>query len=210
MTFLVVLVVLFAALVLVLTIPVDVSWTLTGQRGAFVAEGRIGWLFGRWSTSLERASPRRPKRGERTRRERRGRKREPQERDRRRRASGVRRAWAALMSPGLITRVIRFAGDVVRTLEIRTLRLDATVGLDDPADTGQLWAVLGPLPFVLPALVPLRRAELHLEPAFHEETLVVDAAVDVRVVPAELLFRVGQLLFSPTTLRAAAAAVRAT
>jgi len=76
--------------------------------------------------------------------------------------------------------------------------MEVRLGLDDPADTGRLWAVVGPLAAILTLPVHARVA---IEPEFACEALEVDGKGCIRIIPIRLLFVVLVFLLSPGTLR---------
>ena len=75
---------------------------------------------------------------------------------------------------------IGLLSDILRRLRFDHLRVDAKVGLDDPADTGALYGMLCPIVYSLGS----RRAEIHLEPDFQNAGLDarIDTAIEVRPV----------------------------
>jgi len=97
------------------------------------------------------------------------------------------------MRPDLRARAVRFARSVLRALRPRDVRIRARIGLDDPADTGRLWAVLGPLG------AQLRNVEL--EPDFREAALRFRAVARVRLVPLRLLALTVAFALSPPVVR---------
>ena len=71
------------------------------------------------------------------------------------------------------------------------------IGLGDPADTGLLWAFLGPL-----SALPLRNAELRLEPEFVDPVLELEADGRLLLVPLRFLILAVAFALSPPTIRA--------
>jgi hypothetical protein len=74
---------------------------------------------------------------------------------------------------------------VLGALQWSELHLHVRLGLDDPADTGCLWAFMGPLGA---GLTSLRAVELTIEPDFIEATLDIDARGRLVLVPLQLLW----------------------
>jgi hypothetical protein len=72
------------------------------------------------------------------------------------------------------------------------------LGLGDPADTGRLWAVVGPLS----AAAQLRNAELRIEPEFADPVLELRADGRVLLVPLRFLIVAIAFALSPPTIRA--------
>ena len=51
---------------------------------------------------------------------------------------------AAVRQRSFRQRVYRFVGDLWNSIKKENVRVRARIGLDDPADTGKLWAIIGP------------------------------------------------------------------
>lgn len=104
-----------------------------------------------------------------------------------------------LGQPAFRRRVLRLIGDLVRATRPRELRVRARLGLGDPADTGRLWAVVGPLSA---AARSLRDADVSIEPEFIEPALELDVRGRVRLVPLRLLGLAIAFALSPPSIRA--------
>jgi hypothetical protein len=102
--------------------------------------------------------------------------------------------FAAVRHKGFRQRVIRFVGDLWRAVHKRDVRLRVRVGLGDPADTGQLWAILGPISGLL-ANVP--DASITVEPEFLDATIELDSSGSIRLIPLQLVYLMSALLLSP-------------
>ena len=100
------------------------------------------------------------------------------------------------MRPELIHRSMSLLKDVWRAVRPRDVHLTAVVGMPDPADTGRLWGVLGPLG----ALV--QPGDIHLHPAFDESCLRFRARARVRLIPLQLGYLTLGFLVSRPVLRA--------
>ncbi len=183
-----VLVALLTGLLVLLAIPVELAFSVQRRAGKQQVRGTFGWLFG--LVRLPLGEPR--KRAE-------SRSVYPRAKTRKSRRAGGRRVWAAVRSKGFGRRVLRLVRDLLRRIHIFDLSLKVRLGLDDPADTGRLWAVVGPLAALL-ALPPVAR--ITIEPEFSSETLEVDGRAHIRIVPIQLLFVILVFLLSPATLRA--------
>jgi hypothetical protein len=184
------------ALLALLGAPVELAFRLEGA-APLAGEVRVRWLLGLVRLRIplpgaarepgEAAAP--PEGG---RRPARGRARRPAPR-----RPG--RYVEVLRQEAFRARAWRLARDLVRAVRVRRLRLWARVGLDDPADTGMLWAVLGPLGAVA---LGLRRAEVRIEPEFAEAALRFRTDGRVVVVPLQLLALAAAFALSPPSLRA--------
>jgi Protein of unknown function (DUF2953) len=190
---------LTAALAFLLAVPLDVAFEVR-RREAFASRVRLRWLWG----AVRIPVPAGGGRGAAGPKQRRPAK--PSKPARPGRTSGLRRALAVLATPRFPGRVVRLARGLVRRVRFRDLELAARVGLDDPADTGRLWGLLGPVAALL--AVP-RAARIELVPEFGGAVFHLDARGEARVVPGAVLLTVLAFLLAPATLRAAWAGVRA-
>lgn len=177
---------------LLLAVPVDVAFRLDGPE-ALRGQITVRWLLG--LVRLRRPVPGAPGPppapgtgvGARRRRTRRG--------DRGRPA----RIAAVLRQDAFRRRAFRFVRDLVRAVGLRRLRLRLRLGLDDPADTGRLWALVGSLN----ALVPYPPgAIVQLEPEFREPSLEFHADGRLVLVPLRFLILAVAFALSPSSIRA--------
>lgn len=100
-------------------------------------------------------------------------------------------------------RVFRFMGDCWRALQKKELRLNARIGLDDPADTGQLWALVGPWQGLLAGL---SNSRIDIQPDFAVETFELSSQGTLRLVPLTLVYHLTAVLVSPAVWRGLARA----
>ncbi len=200
MAFVLTLSAVIVGLVAFLAVPVDVRFSIDCRK-TWGVRASVRWLFG-----LVRLWKNTPSAGEKHERPAAGHKGDGRrDKQRKKRKVPWRRVRAALRSPGFLGRGLRFAADAATVLRVRSLRGTARIGLDDPADTGLLWAVLGPLHAGI-ATVPV--ADIHIEPVFAGTTFAARGTGEVRVIPGRLLFAAIAFVTSPVTLRAAWAAAR--
>lgn len=179
---------LLAAFLTLLAVPVTLTFRVAWPRGPD-NEVRLGWAFG-----LVRfdATP-----GERKQA-----RTEPEPGDAQTPQTGylsTTDVLAALRVRGLRRRMLRFIGALWRAVHKEATAVRLRIGLDDPADTGRLWALLGPLNGLLPGP---GHASIRLDPEFAGETLELDASGRLRVVPLRLLWLMAALLLSPPVWRA--------
>lgn len=186
-TLLVVVTIAVALLAIPVTLTFRVAWPETGGN-----ELRLTWAFGlvnlRLPTPVSRtpadtteADARPTKRA--TRRRRRGPKPNP---------------FAALRQRPFRQRVLRLVRDLWRAIDRQNLRLDLRIGTGDPAETGQLWAVLGP---VSGMLQNLEDARIRVTPEFVDAALDVDGSGQLRVIPLQILAIAAGLMLSPPIWR---------
>ena len=106
--------------------------------------------------------------------------------------------FAAIRKRRFRQRLYAVVGKLWRAVEKRDVRLRACIGLGDPADTGQLWAVLGPLSAVLASV---KSAQLSIEPDFVDEALEFEGSGHVRLVPLRIIAIAVGLFASPAFWR---------
>ena len=186
---LITLVALLVGVVAVLAIPVGVTFTVQ-REDKFQGRVTIDWLFGLVRIPVHREGDEvRPA---------------PSPEPSPKKARGTRtqrdlHPWAMLRSKGFLSRLIRLLRRLIGCIHIRRLRLQVLLGLDDPADTGQLWGMVGPLALLVP--VPAR-AELVIQPDFTDAVLQIDGEGAVRILPIEVIATLFAFALSPVTLRA--------
>lgn len=181
--------------VLVLSVPLELVLRVAANgRPRFSL--RLVWLFGLVSKDL---SGRRKKAKKQKARPEAG----PKPGKRR---MGARRFLKILRTRGVPGRVKIFITDVLGTIRFRELRADLRVGLENPADTGLMFAVVSP---ALIFLSPYTGGRISLRPAFEGAVLEGYLRATVRLVPIRLVFAVLRLVFSLAMARVLKTAVGA-
>jgi hypothetical protein len=184
--------VFLACLIALLVIPVDVKCSVCCHE-TFRARVKIAWMFGlvRLPIPSKTEKPSRqeplPKTG----------KEKPLHK-------GSRNMVTMLRSEGFGLRLVRFASDILSVMQVRIFRLRVRLGLEDPADTGQIWASVGP---VTAMLAGARGMDIEIEPDFERAFLSVDGNAELRVIPIRVIVVVIPFIGSPATLRAAWAVI---
>lgn len=180
-----------AALVLLLVgllaIPVGLEFRVTWNE-TFEDDVRLRWAFGLVRVRIPLTGARNRAGGEPA--------SEPSARTGAR--TGGRAFLRAARDRALRQRIGRFLGDLWRAARKRDLRLRVRIGLGDPADTGRLWSVLGPLDGMLASLPQLT---VEVEPDFVDSTLSLNANGSVEIVPLRLACLGAALLVSPSVWR---------
>jgi hypothetical protein len=182
---------LLGLVLLLLAVPVKVDFRVEGTESL---SGRVGvrWMFGlvRIRAPFPRggAPGRRPEEASRATRAREGSEA---------RGHG-RHVLVALRQATFRGRVYRLVGDLVRAVHVRRVRLRMRLGLGDPADTGLLWAVVGPVN----AVARWRDADIRIEPDFLEPVLEFHAEGGVEIVPLRFILLAIGFALSPPTIRA--------
>lgn len=192
MTTLLVITGVLAVLLALLAVPVDLAFQLKGieeLQGQF----SVQWLFGllRFRTvipgSRKTAPAPKPKHSE---------EKPERGRDKRRKRPDF---IAVLKQPAFRQRIYRFVKDVILAAHLQRLHLTLRLGLGDPADTGRLWAVMGPLSAMAENL---RNARVRIEPEFMAERFEFDAGGKMRLIPLQLVMLTVAFALSPPSIRA--------
>ena len=168
--------------VLLSAIPVDLVFRVQ-RRESFHAEVFVGWMYGLFRFRMPSRRPRRP--------------RPPKKRVGR--ARFARRLMIPFRSSAFRHRSLRFGGDFLKSVRVRACDLRLRIGMDDPAETGYLWAIAGPLTGLL-TISP--RVTVRLDPTFTDECFEADARGTIRLIPIQLAYLSVLFLLSPATLGA--------
>lgn len=185
-TLLVTLLVLVGLLAIPLGLDYRVNW-----HGRFQGDIRLRWLFGLVNVAIPTDTTAPAAKAEQVTAKRRRRRRNPKSR---RKA----RPLAAWRLRPFRQRLIKFGRSLWQAINKRELRLQLRIGLDDPADTGQLWAFMGPLSAIASHS---RSIEIAIEPDFQQSTLELDSSGRFRLIPLQLLGLTLALLLSPSFWR---------
>lgn len=168
---------------LVLAVPVDLSFRFQGME-APEAQVAVGWLFGlvhhrvRLSGNARRTTARS----------------DPATHDRR---GG--QVAAVLRQSAFRRRLMRLFRDLFNAAHFSDLVLRMRLGLGDPADTGRLWALVGPLGA---AAQRLPNAQINVEPEFIDAIFEFDVCGRMAIVPLQLLAIGIMFALSPPSIRA--------
>ena len=175
-------------IILVLCVPLNMVFRLdVDGRPRF--RMRLVWLFGLVSKEITKAK----KKPEEERRVAEG-KRKPGKR-----RVKARTIFKILRTRGLLGQVKRLLKDILRRLKIRDLTADITVGLGDPADTGLLFAVIGPATFFLGSS---HVHEIRVQPSFKDEAVFEGyLSGALRLLPIQLVIPFLRFVFSLATIR---------
>lgn len=190
---LLVIAVLLGLVVLLLAVPADVAFHFR-RIEAFAGEIAVRWLFGlvRFRINVPRAARPKPskpvpkRKAAETRQKPKARGRGPE-------------VFAVLRQAAFRRRVYRFVKDLVRAAHARDLYLRLRLGLGDAADTGRLWAFVGPLS-ALAQNVP--NAEVRVEPEFVDPVFEFEASGRVLLIPLQFVALAIAFALSPSSIRA--------
>jgi hypothetical protein len=100
---------------------------------------------------------------------------------------------------GVLNKITRFIKEVIFRLQIKHIRANLTLGFENPADTGILFAWLYPANYILRNL---KFYDVNLQPSFAGD-LVFEGSLQstIRVHPVRFMAPIAKLLFSTTTIR---------
>ncbi len=113
---------------------------------------------------------------------------------------GLRTLFRILQIKGLFSQLKDWLKATFGCLKLQDLRGDFTIGLDDPADTGFLFAVISP---IMPFLRGSRFSEIRVRPSFEDEAVCEGyLRGTVRLIPIQLVPPFLKFMFSLPTLRA--------
>ena len=183
---------LFILVIFVLSVPFESTLSLEVY-GRPRFRLKVGWFFGLVSKEVGG-----------------GKKSEEEEKpaDRKRgfdRAQLVRMA-GILRIPGLSKRVRAFLRSIVNRLKIRDFGADLRVGLGDPADTGLMFAIIGPTILFMCSSFP---RQVRVQPSFTDEAVFEGSFHGtVRVVPIQMVVPLLKFALSLPALKAAVKLVR--
>ena len=177
--------------VLLLCVPVDLDFQVDVRGMHSRARVRLAWMFHAvgWDLRKRELKPARVRRVVRARRA-----------VRNWRRTG-RQVLGVVRTPGLLRQVKCFFGDAFRSLKVRDLAVDLRMGLEDPFDTGMLFAAVGPLVVFINALFS---QPVIVQPSFQGEYILEGYCRGVvRLLPVVLVGACLRLAFSGPVLRAA-------
>lgn len=182
-------VIFLSLIVILLAVPVTLTYQFSWKE-TLSANLRLNWAFGLVradvSPDLAKTGPDEPEAA---------RERAP----RRRKSTGKKTNFmAAIRQPSFRRRLLRFVRDLWRAIHKKNVQLMIRIGLGDPADTGQLWAAVGPLSGVL---ARVRDVRITIMPDFLDSTFEVDSSGTIRVIPLQFATLALGLLFSPSIWR---------
>ena len=181
--------VLFGLLVLLLAVPLNVAFRFEGIE-AFQGQITVRWLFGlaRFRIKVPGVAEPQPPEPETT--------KVRAKSEKRRGRSNI---LAVIRQAAFRRRVYRLVRDLVRATHMHQLRLRIRLGLGDPADTGRLWAFVGPLNA---AAQQLRNAEVQIEPEFIDPVFEFEAHGRLLLIPLQFLALAIAFALSPPSIRA--------
>lgn len=175
-------------LIALLAVPVKLSYWVSWRR-AIQGNVQLLWLFGLVRLKLPLARAKRPALKQQTSG---GKKRESAPSNKKSNPFG------AVRQKAFRQRVLRFVRDIWRAIGKQDLSLRVRIGLGDPADTGRLWAVVGPIAGML---TMVQDASIEIAPEFTDAVFELDSSGKILVVPLQVIYLAFGLLLSPSFWR---------
>ncbi|MFH1382084.1 MAG: DUF2953 domain-containing protein [Chloroflexota bacterium] len=118
-----------------------------------------------------------------------------------RKGPGIRTALEILRVRGLLKQIKILLKSILRLPKIRDIEGDLRVGLGDPADTGQLFAFIGP---IMPFLASTFLNKVKVQPSFAAEALLEGSVRGAMILrPIQLIPPLLRFVFSLPVLRVA-------
>lgn len=186
----------FALLLILLAIPIAIAFDIERSNligGRASGHIRFRWLFGlvrfRVELPVEEKEEKKPKK----------------KKKKKAKAGGARGFLTVVKNSAFRKRTIRFFKDVLRATHANDLVLRLRIGTGDPADTGQLWALMGPIAGLVDNI---RFAEFRIEPEWMDPVFAIESRGQFRFIPLQLFGLATAFAVSPATIRAWSAAHR--
>ena len=91
-----------------------------------------------------------------------------------------------------------FIKRILKSIKLQLSKLYFRLGLDDPADTGMLWGVMGPVSGILGYYSDNK---IKIEPEFQDSAFDIDGTGNITIIPLEIIFISLIFLLSPVTVK---------
>ncbi len=182
--------ILLAVLIALLAIPLSLSFSITRLQ-ALQGYVQFRWLFG-----LVNFKANLPVSTSSTEHEKKSRK---EKSSRASSKKNTRDMMAMLKQSGFRKHMMKFIKNLLRATHAQDLYLKLRIGLGDPADTGMLWAVMGPFSGMMQNLQSM---QIEIEPEFIDEVIEVDSHGQFHLIPLQFIALTVGFILSPTTIRA--------
>ena len=148
---------------------------------------KLAWFFGLISKELTREK-KKPE----------GEKETTKEKPKKKRRAGFGTVFEILRTRGLLGQIRILLRDIYSCFRISHLEANLRVGLDNPADTGLLFAFIGPATLFLRRSFPY---QISIQPVFGEAILEGFSHGKVRLRPIQLVPSFMRFVFSLATIR---------
>lgn len=178
-------VIFLLVLIALLAIPVSLTYQVSWRK-AFQGSVTLQWFFGLVRIQLPSIESKTPSREAM----------KVTQKNRKKVSSGRKsNPLAALRKKSFRQRIFKFIRDFWHAIHKHDLRLRIRIGLGDPADTGQLWAMVGP---VSGMLTTVQEASIEIEPEFIDTIFEFDSSGNIRIIPLQLVYLTIGLFLSPS------------
>ncbi len=176
--------IIITLLIALLAIPLTLRFRISRYEST---EGRfkLHWLFG--LINLKLSTPQQQET-----------KKPSYAHEKRKKASSKLDFRRALQQKAFRDRLIKFVTDLWHAIKKEELSLYLRLGLGDPATTGQLWAIIGPLSGIL---FTAEECEIEIVPDFLQSIFEFQCDGTIRIIPLQLIALTLGLIFSPTMWR---------
>lgn len=95
-------------------------------------------------------------------------------------------------------RLWKFIGRLFRSIRINALDVQLRMGLEDPADTGRLWGLMGPLSVMLSQV---KTANVCIEPDFTNKLFFLRSYGRIRIIPLRVIATTLLFILSPYVIQ---------
>lgn len=164
-------------IIFILSIPMELAFNF-GMREEAKSRIRVGWLFGLVWKDIGRG------------------KKKPKKKQKR----SMKPLVSLLRTEGVPSKFLRLVRQILSCFKVRQLHADLRIGLDDPADTAMLCALLWPALARFGSSGPMR---VRVEPSFNEPVLEGSIRGRIRLFPIHFIEPILRFALSPSGLRAA-------
>ncbi len=170
-------------LVVLLTMPVTLLFQLSRRRH-FEGYVMLQWAFGLVQVRIPVSGIQQKARAPREKKKKRS----------QRRSHGGAKPLALIRYRPFRRRVFRLLSGLWRAIRKEDVVLQIRLGLGDPADTGRIWALVGP---VSALLANVKEMQVEIEPEFMEAVFELDSRGTIRIIPLQIIALVVAFFLSP-------------
>ena len=172
--------------ILILSVPFNFIFDINTRRSPR-SSLRLLWLFGLVDKDLKKSEGKPEQKKRIT-------EKKPKKRQRIRAGT----IYQILQIRGLFAHVYRLLRGILNSFKIKELRANIRIGLDDPADTGILFAIAAPTNFFF-SYLPY---DISFQPSFNNETILEgDLNGDISFKPIKLISPISRFIFSSQSVR---------
>ncbi len=195
MSILIVLILFFLIVIWLLSVPIEINLTID-TNSTNKLQFRTKWLYGlvTFQSSKFKLGEQTNKGIRKTKKTRKYKKKQKPSNN----GNARRFILAMIKSKGFLKRIIQFISDCIKSIRFRDTQISVLVGLGDPADTGNIVAILAPI-FLWLRLGPISNATFEAD--YYHLIFRFTASAKIRVIPLDYVRLIFCLLISPTLWR---------